>query len=328
MSGWENCSAPPWSPEAPDLASPLVFNRGGRDDLGRSILRVIEGAGRSLLIISPEVDDPRIEAALVAAQQRQVRVKVLTELRDNRQSAGSFETLGFESDRSAANLSRNHLAVRRLARERIACRALKYYAHAKLVIADDTVAILSSANLASNSLGWGAQPSLEAGLRIDEPRLVAALAEAFRVLWNAATLQLNLDRTDISVQNVTGPPARSSVALDRDVNAIALRWSFPAGGRGLRDRLRDLIAASRRRVLLCASRSTTPTGSPACTTRCSGPYGAASRSRRSSGPNISPPDVIPPEMRAHSRSSMPVCGSPGSTGSTPRESSSMRKPAA
>ena len=226
----------------PDWKMPLAITGGGRSDLGRAILRTIVEARQSLRIMTPIVNDPQVEAALVSARMRRMSVKLITELSDK---AGEF---GSTPNRAPGH---DH-SVRKLASKRIFCRGMGPCSHAKLIIADERAAWVSSMNLDSNCLGWSEQPSLEAGLLLEEPAHVEALVRSFDALWNACSLQLIVDRADISLQNVTGANRTGPLDLDHDLEDLAIRWSYPAGGRGLRNRLIDIVDKTRRRLILCS----------------------------------------------------------------------------
>ena len=242
MGRWEPLVAPEIVAE---LESPLAINARGRADLGRGILATIATAKQSLRIMSPMLDDPQIESALIAARMRRVSVKVITGLLEDRKKSPEFPS----SEKGDVRIAG---AVRNLTTKRIYCRAMGYFPHAKLVFADDQVAWVSSANLASNSLGWGQQSSIEAGLKIEETTQVASLVASFDRLWSACSTQLILDGADVSMQNVSGSKRLSSIDLDRDMTGLETRWSWPPGGRGLRDRLVDVINGARRRLILAA----------------------------------------------------------------------------
>jgi phosphatidylserine/phosphatidylglycerophosphate/cardiolipin synthase-like enzyme len=245
MGRWEILDRPAVEPTR---EGPLFVNDEGRPALGRAILRTIEESERSLRIITPEVDDARVESALIAARKRRVRVKIVTKLRDDRDPQASFE-----SPRSARQKPGHRQAIRRLSTSRIFCRGLDSYAHAKLVIADERTAWVSSANLDSNSLGWGRQPSMEAGIRLEAPEQVATLVESFETLWSACGLELNLDRSDLSLQSIPKLRDFDPIELDRDVGDLLIRRSWPPrGGRGLRDQLREVVAVVRSRLVLSA----------------------------------------------------------------------------
>lgn len=226
---------------------PLFVGGPGRPDLGNEVLRTIQEAARSLVVINPLVSEPAFVEALRAARQRRVQVRVITELRENRGAGVRYPTRGFEYA-SSNEMGTHFTAIRQLAGELVTCRGLRFYAHAKLLLADDRTLLISSANGNPNSLGRGAAPSLEAGVRITESEVVTGWATALRQLWDACPFRLRAQGRDVSLQEEAGEVLAGS-ELENSSGAF---WSYPPAHRGLRDRLAQLIKGARRRVILGA----------------------------------------------------------------------------
>jgi phosphatidylserine/phosphatidylglycerophosphate/cardiolipin synthase-like enzyme len=217
--------------------------------LGEHILARIMNARRTLMAVSPMVEDPRVVEALLAARRRGVRVRVLTQLRENSSKGIRYPTRGFEGLREEWPLDEHFAALRQLVAGRVFCRGLRHHTHAKLLLADD-VCVISSANLSANSLGWGGRPSIEAGIEL-EGADAAVWAETCAALWDAAPFRMHLCGAEVSLQEV-GTRAIEESSLARETAAGRMAWTFPSAHRGLRDLLAETIDIARRRVILSA----------------------------------------------------------------------------
>jgi phosphatidylserine/phosphatidylglycerophosphate/cardiolipin synthase-like enzyme len=146
---------------APDPAGgPLVVSpSSSRTEL----LRMIEGAQRSLDIYAEVVRDQQIIEALIAADRRGVAVRIIVPDEDDEDNLARLGTLvdgGVE--------------VRGL-------RGL--YAHAKLIIADRQRAFLGSQNLTQTSLDL----NRELGILLDDPGILERLNRVFRADYQGAS---------------------------------------------------------------------------------------------------------------------------------------------
>jgi phosphatidylserine/phosphatidylglycerophosphate/cardiolipin synthase-like enzyme len=248
---WIRLRPDPWIPAA-TASTPLLVNCAGRSELGERIVALIDSAQKSVAVISPLLTDERLLGRLVAARQRRVRVQVITELRNNRSDGVWYPTRGFEPSPQGKHLKKHFEAVRALAARRVSCRGLKYYAHPKLVLADDARVVVSSANLEANNLGWGEKVAIEAGVLVEDPPLVSALTGAFRSLWEACPFRLHLAGRDISLQETAAPPPAEGALSPRLPGGFSVAWSYPPDGHGLRDQLAELVRGARARVVVSA----------------------------------------------------------------------------
>lgn len=218
----------------------VFVNSPDRATLGEEILRSINSARRSILIINPLITDERLIQQILAARERGVRVKIITELRENRGTGIRYPTLGFEVD-AGVDLKEHFMAIRRVTTNRVVCRGLRYYTHSKVLIVDNEQLILSSANGTSNSLGWGSQPSIEAGVSIHEPSVVSKIAAVIGQVWEQCPFRFHLLENDISLQESavdTQVDFPLDVAIDHDSHVV---WSNPPHGMALRNSLVRLI---------------------------------------------------------------------------------------
>jgi len=220
-------------------------------NLGEEILRCISTSQQSLLIINPLITDERLIQHILEARERGVRVKIITELRENRRSGVSYPTRGFEVD-DEFNLNEHFMAIRRLTTGRVLCRGMRYYAHAKIVMVDNERVILSSANGTPNSLGWGSQPSVEAGISINEPMAVSKIAMVIGKVWEQCPFRLHLLENDISLQE-SAVDRQNAFPLESAIyDNSQIVWSYPPNGRALRDALVRLIRQAREKITFAA----------------------------------------------------------------------------
>jgi phosphatidylserine/phosphatidylglycerophosphate/cardiolipin synthase-like enzyme len=176
---------------------------GSRDcaDLTEHLLLAIESARTTLWVASPFIDDDRIVQALISAKARRVRIKVITDIRNNRGRGKQYVTRGFEAKpEEAKNVDAHQACIRKLARSRISCRSPTHYPHFKLIVADDRIAYFSSANLTKNSLGGNAKSSLEAGLTLIRQEQVEHILQLLSQLWSSCPFRLILNERDVSIE--------------------------------------------------------------------------------------------------------------------------------
>jgi len=234
-----------------EMGSPLLLNGNGRAALGEELLRATTEARRSVSVVNPLLTDHRMLEALIVARKRRIKVKVITELRENRGGGIRFPTRGFEAE-SPANLQEHFRAVRLLAGNLVSCRGLRHYAHAKILLVDEERLILSSANWVPNSLGWGPRPALEAGVYIDRLDLAATWAGAFGQLWEACPFRLRQQDRDLSLQQERVRELAPGDLECAGVGGVRMSWTFPPSHRGLRDLLVGLVQQAQKRLILAA----------------------------------------------------------------------------
>ena len=170
-------------------------------ELTDRLLASIESARKVLWVASPFIDDERIVQSLIRARSRRVRVKVVTDIRNNRGRGKQYVTRGFQAEpEEATKFDAHQSCIRELARARISCRSPIHYPHFKLVVADDRIAILSSANLTQNSLGGSLNSSLEVGLAVGRQEQVDQLLLLLSELWSSCPFSLLLNGEDVSIE--------------------------------------------------------------------------------------------------------------------------------
>ncbi len=134
----------------------------------RGMADLIDGARKRLLIQHPKFNDPAILDRVLAAVGRGVRVKYL---------CGGHH--GIEEWDLMANLSSQRILAREGARLR---RQHHLRCHAKLLVADDEVALLGSMNIDTQAF----DRRRELGVVLDERVVVDRLVEQFKRDWRDA----------------------------------------------------------------------------------------------------------------------------------------------
>ena len=141
----------------PDPAPLVVSPTNAREEL----LALVRGAESSLDLYAEVLRDPEMLAALAAAEERGVQVRVIIS-----------PSPDFSDER--AKLTAAGVEIRLL-------RSL--YVHAKLIIADGEQAYLGSQNLSATSL----DQNREVGIIVDDPISLARLARTFELDFRVAT---------------------------------------------------------------------------------------------------------------------------------------------
>ncbi|MBI3855793.1 MAG: hypothetical protein HY293_08900 [Planctomycetes bacterium] len=129
--------------------------------------KLLESARKSLKIFSPYVDN----SFTGMAQSAKVPIQVVTTLRDAKMKSSPV------LERFA---STRPLAVRYLCEKQ--GRSQLYQLHAKMILADDSMAYLGSANFTDTSLHY----NFELGLYVEEPGVLARLHALFDYVFDYA----------------------------------------------------------------------------------------------------------------------------------------------
>lgn len=255
--GWNALRDGEWSPAGP-VPEDLLLNHSSSAALGERIIALIDAARvrETLLLITPLLDDDRVLDAIIRARERGARVKLITEMRKRtarREYVTRAADYGFTNDEEArANLS-HHRALGRLCAENVDVRGFHFCAHAKLALLGQREAIISSANLTANSLGWG-QPAVEAGLLFRDSELVSALLQNTTLLWQQAPLAFHIladeEQTGYSIQS--RPSRLAEVVAEMETASGSVLWNLPGMASPLARRIACEIEKARKRVILCA----------------------------------------------------------------------------
>ena len=217
-------------------------------------LQVAQKAERSIRLVSPLVESQRVVDLLRAARQRHVQVHLLTELStDRRDGTPRFVSVGMRPEPQDKD-NRSHGLCRRLLGEALVhCRSCPNYVHAKLWIVDDKEAFFGSVNLTDNSLG--ATPgSMEAMLRLVDPKTVGVLRDSFDALWKYTPFRQHLHGEHLLIErkDKTVCPI-SPDALSVQIHAgLVLHWNIPGQRAALLRGIEDMIERARNQIVLCA----------------------------------------------------------------------------
>jgi phosphatidylserine/phosphatidylglycerophosphate/cardiolipin synthase-like enzyme len=240
---------PEWASESMD--PDVLVNTPGRALLGEELLGSVASARRSVIAINPLLTDLRMLNTLIGARKRGVRIKIITELRDHGRSGVKYPTRGFEAE-NPMNLQQHYKSIRALVQEGVLCRGLQHYAHGKALVVDDLQLVLSSVNWTENSLGWGVQPSLEAGIFIREPAVVTAWSGTLGNLWDRCPFRLHSLDGDISLQQLPSMLTSAS-GLERQCREnVQMSWSYPPNHYGILEQLVYAIRSARKSVVISA----------------------------------------------------------------------------
>lgn len=249
MGEWICRNPAPWTPND-DVRT--LYSCGSCDRLGRTIVETIESAKRSVLVATPLIEDERVCEALVDARRRRIRIKVLTNIVNNRRDDIKFPTTGFGREQEFSNWEKHFRYTHKLARNSSPCRSLCRFVHAKLLVVDDTSAIVSSANLTPNSLGFGSKPAVESGVLLDDPPVIEGLASGFRELWKRSVFRLHRNAEDVALVE-SAPDETGSPMLTFSANEVDVRWTgIDESDSGLRDMLIALVDEARETVVMTA----------------------------------------------------------------------------
>lgn len=146
------------------IASPngsgLIWSPGAETGM----LLIIAGATKTLDVYNEEMADDAITRALIAAEQRGVRVRV----------AMSYATV--------YKPAFNELSQGKVGLRTYAGSSKKKYIHAKMIIADGNYGFVGSQNFSRNSL----EKNRELGIFVSDPAIIASLEKTFVGDWDGA----------------------------------------------------------------------------------------------------------------------------------------------
>ena len=255
-NSWETLRDGPWHPIEPTPEG-LLLNHASSAALGEKIIALIDAAGslEPLLLITPLLDDGRVLDAIIKARKRGARIKLITEAR--RRTHGNYviraADYGFTVDEQLQANLHHHRALGRLCNENVDVRGFHFCSHAKLALLGEREAIISSANLTANSLGWG-QPVVEAGLLLHEPKMLSALLHSSTALWQQAPLAFHIiadeEQTGYSIQSRSSRIAEVTPEMETTNGSVL--WNLPGVASPLALRIAHAIESARKRVILCA----------------------------------------------------------------------------
>lgn len=237
-------------PVAVPPGSPGLLVNGKNECIGAHFIREVGAAERSVRLISPIIESTRVVDALAECRRRQVKVKLLTELSDDRTN-GEPRFIVKHTRSVPADAHSHAICRKRLGEAMIWCRSDTHYNHAKLWIVDERVAFIGSANLTDNSLGFG-NPAIETMLRVDDATIVSALAQTFDAFWKRAEFRQHLHNHSLRVELKKGKSLPSGTCRLEMDNGGALLWNVPEQEDSLLEEILKQLERAKSEVILCA----------------------------------------------------------------------------
>lgn len=225
-----------------------------RSTINEAILQTLQEARTYIFFVSFLIQDDDITEALIAAAKRlHGHVYVLTTLKNQ-----DFEAAQAEKDEAADEgwSFQDHIQhIAQLTASGIFVKARKD-CHAKFVIADDTCAIVTSANAAPTCYvnidrpnGTQRPANGENGVLITIPSEVARLGNFFRVIWRSGSnyyVSPDADLFDIGQYTDEIVTIKCAEPRERDARGEAL-WTAPGDTR-IRDALLAMIGEAKHRI--------------------------------------------------------------------------------
>jgi phosphatidylserine/phosphatidylglycerophosphate/cardiolipin synthase-like enzyme len=230
---------------APNGEARHVWTYLGADStIKEAALELIRTAREKIFIASFRIGEADLLDALYdAAARLRGGVYVISALNEKTLRAGLRETGEDASDEVRAQNKR----FENLTRAGIAMRG-RDDCHAKFLVIDDTMALISSANLETNALGaHESRTTGENGVVLSDPDEVARLARFFTRLWYEATYEMRPGRTYTVADRATTPsPCQPALP---DPSRPGALWTHH-DEQFIRLALHDIIGQARRDLVL------------------------------------------------------------------------------
>ena len=207
---------------------------------GQRIVELIRDARESVSIVSPVVEEDEVFKALGEAVQRNVAVRIVTQLGNHR--TGQFVT--------SPEFADYDIPRRQLAELGASVRDWNVTVHAKMVLTDGKRFLFSTANMNGNSLGTGARNAVEAAFLFEEGPEVNAGKRLFEAIWDGSeTRQIKRDDRIAIVRQTSKvrPPLAEDCSIRIGETEFVL--STPTT-QFLAKRIATLIRFARKKVLI------------------------------------------------------------------------------
>ncbi|MEN3612268.1 phosphatidylserine/phosphatidylglycerophosphate/cardiolipin synthase family protein [Plantactinospora sp. ZYX-F-223] len=227
--------------------------RGSVTSIRRAAIELIQGARHKIFLASFRIGDRELLDALFAAVDRlHGGVYVVTSWTEQslKRDLSSLEDVD-EVDVQAQKKRFDELTRRGIAlRGHEGC-------HAKFLVVDDSVALVSSANLETSALvdTERKRATGENGVLVGDPAEVDRLARFFTRLWFAGCTWAALPGAEYALHRRT--PAPSPVTVPPLAGGPGVIWTYdgedgagPHRERGILDAVHDVIGRARRELLL------------------------------------------------------------------------------
>jgi phosphatidylserine/phosphatidylglycerophosphate/cardiolipin synthase-like enzyme len=236
-------------PDADPLHRHRFTYRGSEESIRAAVVELIRGAKRKVFLASFRIGDPEVFAALFDAVDRlRGGVYVVTALDEKTLRRGLVEIE--DIDDVKVDVAAQHKQFDRLTRRGIALRGHEQ-CHAKFLVVDDEVAVVSSANLETSALAD--QPDRhrratgESGVVITEPGAVDRLGRFFARLWYAGCTWEAPPGAEYALRERVSQPSPVTVAEETGPHGPV--WTDGAE-HGILRTLHDVIGLARHELLI------------------------------------------------------------------------------
>lgn len=226
-----------------------VFSYGGsRPVIKEAVLELLASARRKVFLASFRIGEPDLLEALYAVAERlRGGVYVISALDEKSLRQGLRKEAADAPEH--ADLRAQNKRFEDMTSCGIAVRGHES-CHAKLLVVDDRVALVSSANLETSALVDGPERGAtgESGAVLSEPDEVARLSRFFTRLWYACPFEMPPGE-DHTVQERVPVPSPCRVPVPSVASRAGVIWTHD-DERGILDTIHDVIGRARERLLL------------------------------------------------------------------------------
>jgi phosphatidylserine/phosphatidylglycerophosphate/cardiolipin synthase-like enzyme len=203
---------------------------GGGSTIGTELMSILESATEKIFVATLYLGDAQVRKALLAAANRlRGGVYVISALDDK----GLDQAINKVDDKTGIDDQIELRNFRELTRHGVYVRGYPGL-HAKFVVVDDRVALVSSANLVTRSF----ERIGENGVVLTEPAAVTTLARLFGRLWQESRWEMPPDTEHYSVEETRGAGSRIKVSAPAGNGPV---WTYADGGYTIAGALHDVI---------------------------------------------------------------------------------------
>jgi phosphatidylserine/phosphatidylglycerophosphate/cardiolipin synthase-like enzyme len=226
-----------------------VFSyRGSRTSIKEAVLDLIASAQRKVFVASFRIGDTDLLDALYEAAERlRGGVYVISAL-DEQSLRRGLQREDTEAP-GADDIRAQNKRFEDMTSRGITVRGHENF-HAKFVVVDDRMALVSSANLETAALMDGKSRAVtgENGFLVSDKDEVGRLARYFTRLWHDCTYQMPPGK-DHTVQERSPSPASCRVPMAGIDQSTGVIWTY-TDELGIRDAIHDIIGRARRSLVL------------------------------------------------------------------------------
>lgn len=226
--------------EGPSACRHCLTYQGGGSSIRRELIEMVEDARQKVFVASYLLDDSALRLALVRAVDRlRGGVYVLSALDDK----GLDKAINaMEDDSASINEQLEYRNFKSLTQKGVYVRGYPS-CHAKFVVVDDRIALVSSANLMAKAF----DVTGENGVVVFDRHDVERLARLFARLWQASPWDIPPGRDRQPVQHRNA--ARAGSGLSREERSTGPVWTWGSEHHILAA-LRDIVDSAREDLIL------------------------------------------------------------------------------